>query len=634
MGVLFFISVWRINKYPKQSTVLPGIIAALGIIGTFFGIFMGLMGFNSNDLEASVPNLINGMRTAFFTSLLGLTLSNILRVVKAYKNSRLNKKNSNKEDDVSLERIAELMNLIKNSVVQSNEELVNNIKEMNKGQETTQKKNEESMDRMVKALVGDSETSMTTQMKLLRTDLVDSQREAQNLLNNGLDKMVTQLGNLVESNNSISKEIEKGNEELITEFRSFAEDMAENNMKAFIDAIEKSIKDLNTQLKEQFGENFKQLNIAVEKLLEWQIHYKETVEHTNTTQIELYKGMFEARNLVNEIMKNTKPIIEVANRLGDKIVTFDTQEQKLNSSIEILNKVSEHAQVMLPNLDKYIKNYHEKGQITLNNIEENIGVVYENIENYIKNSDDKIRENSIQATNRITEHVVETTKKGIEEVNRSSKTVLNAVANIHEKATNEITGLSTIIDDKVIKMIEIANETSNNLFKNTNKLLTNITSTTNKIENQILENAENLDNSRSEILKLTKVATSNITEQQNEIVNAMANITEGIKDTSHLNVQSIEKQIQVMENAVTKLENEGFTITKKISDNIQVMVENNNKNLETSVNNLNTQLGVSLNTSLESLGNQLASVSEKFVSDYTPLTIKLQKVIEIAKRVG
>jgi hypothetical protein len=633
MFSLFILSAIRINKQPKRSMVLPGIIAALGIIGTFWGIFIGLMEFNSNELEASVPNLINGMRTAFFTSLLGLVFSNILKGWKAHKSNQLNK-NSDKEDDVSLERIAELMNIIKNSVVQSNGELVSNIKEMKDGQEVTQKKSEESMDRMVKALVGDSETSMTTQMKLLRTDLVDSQREAQNLLNNGLDKMVTQLGNLVESNNAISKEIEKGNEELITEFRSFAKDMAENNMKAFIDAIEKSIKDLNTQLKEQFGENFKQLNIAVEKLLEWQVHYKETVEQTNTTQIELYKGMFEARNLVSEIMENTKPIIEVANRLGDKIITFDTQEQKLNSSIEVLNKVSEHAQVMLPNLDNYIKKYHETGQTTLTNIEDNLEVVYENIESYIKSSDDKIRENSIQATNRITDHVVETTKKGIEEVNRSSNTVLNAVATIHEKATNEITGLSGIIDNKVEKMIEIVSKISNNLFENTDKLLTNITSTTNKIETQILENANNLDQSRNEILKLTKVATSNITEQQKEIINAINNITQGIKNTSNLNLQSIEKQIEVMEKAVTKLENEGFTITKKISDNIQVMVENNNKNLETSVNNLNSQLGVSLNTSLESLGNQLASVSEKFVSDYTPLTRELQKVVEIAKRVN
>lgn len=203
MGGLFICSAWKINKNPKRSSVSPGIIAALGIIGTFFGIFMGLMEFNSNDLEASVPNLIKGMRTAFFTSLLGLILSNILKGFRAHKTNKINKNNGNKEDDVSLERIAELMNLIKNSVVQSNEELVSNIKEINKGQESTQKKNEESMNRMVKALVGDSETSMTTQMKLLRTDLVDSQREAQNLLNNGLDKMVTQLGNLVESNNAI-----------------------------------------------------------------------------------------------------------------------------------------------------------------------------------------------------------------------------------------------------------------------------------------------------------------------------------------------------------------------------------------------------------------------------------------------
>lgn len=64
------------------------------------------------------------------------------------------------------------------------------------------------------------------------------------------------------------------------------------------------------------------------------------------------------------------------------------------------------------------------------------------------------------------------------------------------------------------------------------------------------------------------------------------------------------------------------------------MVENNNSNVQTSVENLNKALGVTLNTSLESLGNQLAAVSEKFVSDYTPLTIELQKLINLAKKVG
>jgi len=394
---LFILSFIKINKKPKAATVLPGIIAAIGIIGTFLGIFLGLLEFNPKDIEGSVPNLIDGMRTAFFTSLLGLTLSNVLKGWKAHKINKVNQKDT-REEDVSLERIAELMNIIKISMVESNEELVKNIKEMNKEQEITRQKTEESMEKMVKALVGDSETSMTTQMKLLRTDLVDSQREAQNLLNEGLNKMGNHLGSLVESNNAISAEIEKGNNELITEFRNFAKDMAENNMKAFIEAIQEAIKDLNNQLQEQFGENFKHLNLAVEKLLEWQEHYKETVEKTNDTQNELYKGMIEAKNLVTEIMKNTKPIIETANRLGDKIITLDTQEEKLYNSIELLNKISQDAKILLPNLDDYISKYHDIAEKTIIDSETHMKSLVDNIKNTLTESNKKVEEQILKNT--------------------------------------------------------------------------------------------------------------------------------------------------------------------------------------------------------------------------------------------
>ena len=45
------------------------------------------------------------------------------------------------------------------------------------------------------------------------------------------------------------------------------------------------------------------------------------------------------------------------------------------------------------------------------------------------------------------------------------------------------------------------------------------------------------------------------------------------------------------------------------------------------------ELQKELNDSLEMLGRQLASLSNKFVDDYTPLTEKLQKVVEISKKI-
>ena len=41
-----------------------------------------------------------------------------------------------------------------------------------------------------------------------------------------------------------------------------------------------------------------------------------------------------------------------------------------------------------------------------------------------------------------------------------------------------------------------------------------------------------------------------------------------------------------------------------------------------------------LSRAMEQLGKSLASLSEKFVSDYTPLTQKLQQLVDTAKRVS
>lgn len=50
----------------------PTFISTLGVLGTFFGITMGLMAFDTTDLDKSIPGLLDGLKTAFFTSLAGM----------------------------------------------------------------------------------------------------------------------------------------------------------------------------------------------------------------------------------------------------------------------------------------------------------------------------------------------------------------------------------------------------------------------------------------------------------------------------------------------------------------------------------------------------------------------------------
>lgn len=620
---LFIYSCIKIFLRPKESTTIPNLIAAIGIIGTFAGIFMGLLDFDTTKLDDSIPKLLDGMKTAFATSLIGLVLSNILKCIQSGNIKREAKKLGKDNSDISLEKIASLMFDIKETIVNSNLELVSSIRDIKENTIKTSEENQIAMKSLVEELVGDKEESLVGQMKSLRKSLVKAQDEAQERLNSGLEKMGTQLDNLVKTNNAISKEIERGNNVLIDEFRVFAKNMAENNMKAFTEAIQECIRDLNNQLQEQFGENFKHLNLAVEKLLEWQIHYKETIEKTNKNQGEIYSGMEMAKDLVIEINNRSQAIVEVANKLGDKIITFDTQQQNLNSSIEILNKISYEAKDLIPNIDIYLKEMKSK---TLESTK--------NIESYITDVDSKLLEHTVLATNKITDHVVTITEKSIVEVNKSSLNVLDKINTVNQEAIKNISKLSDYFEEQSSASINHINSIQDSMKLTASSLLETLTKVSSNTLKNIDENNTQIISVRNAINELTQVSTDNIKKQQNEIIIALKDLTTGVKTASELNIKAMEDQISSIEKAVVKFENEGFTLTKKISDNIQIMVENNNTNLQTSVNNLNEALGVTLNTSLQSLGEQLAAVSEKFVSDYTPLTVELQKVVNLAKRVG
>lgn len=64
---------------------VPNVFVTLGILGTFSGIAYGLMGLDTTNLENSLPSMIAGMRTAFYTSIYGIILSLVTRKPIAWR---------------------------------------------------------------------------------------------------------------------------------------------------------------------------------------------------------------------------------------------------------------------------------------------------------------------------------------------------------------------------------------------------------------------------------------------------------------------------------------------------------------------------------------------------------------------
>ncbi|MBO7589921.1 MAG: MotA/TolQ/ExbB proton channel family protein [Bacteroidaceae bacterium] len=77
-------------KLDSASSTLVG----LGLLGTFLGLTIGIIGFDSSDssnIQQSIQNLLEGMGTAFSTSLLGMLCSLIFTAIYKAKRDKLHK---------------------------------------------------------------------------------------------------------------------------------------------------------------------------------------------------------------------------------------------------------------------------------------------------------------------------------------------------------------------------------------------------------------------------------------------------------------------------------------------------------------------------------------------------------------
>lgn len=85
-------SAYKINL--RQLDTATGTLVGLGLLGTFFGLTLGIKDFDSSstqNIQKSIQLLLSGMGTAFITSLVGMFLSMIYSFCDKYWRNRLSK---------------------------------------------------------------------------------------------------------------------------------------------------------------------------------------------------------------------------------------------------------------------------------------------------------------------------------------------------------------------------------------------------------------------------------------------------------------------------------------------------------------------------------------------------------------
>ncbi len=85
VACLFMFVAFFLGYFFRQPDHARSTIMTLGILGTFGGISFGLMGFNSDDIEGSIPSLLNGLQTAFYSSIFGMFLTTLINMISFFQ---------------------------------------------------------------------------------------------------------------------------------------------------------------------------------------------------------------------------------------------------------------------------------------------------------------------------------------------------------------------------------------------------------------------------------------------------------------------------------------------------------------------------------------------------------------------
>ena len=112
--------------------------------------------------------------------------------------------------------------------------------------------------------------------------------------------------------------------------KNVAESITELATKELISSLAKVIENFNTQLSTQFGDNFKQLNVAVGQTVKWQEQYR-------TQMDKLAKEFQMAAKSIDDSRDSLESIADSSSAIADRSGSIVTSAEKLEPILHTLN---------------------------------------------------------------------------------------------------------------------------------------------------------------------------------------------------------------------------------------------------------------------------------------------------------
>ena len=235
----------KVNSYLLQG--VPGLFTTIGVFGTFLGIAIGLYDFQVDDIQGSITELLNGMKLAFLTSIIGIFLSFVsglfMRSILHSKGDAMRLPTSEESRRLEVLRVeAEKQHTLLEAISKSLSENQRTIKETN----------------------ADSTQKLLKEIQDTNKHLIEASEQS----NKNTEAMVQSLN----ENHQLMRD----------KFTEFSELMAQANTEALREAMERLVKDFNDMFSDLItslvNQNFKELNESVQSLNSWQQENRQQVD--------------------------------------------------------------------------------------------------------------------------------------------------------------------------------------------------------------------------------------------------------------------------------------------------------------------------------------------------------------------
>jgi len=137
-------------------------------------------------------------------------------------------------------------------------------------------------------------------------------------------------------------------------FDRYAENIAETNSKALVRALSEVVRDFNTKLNEQFGDNFRQLNSGVARLVAWQVQYEKQLQALIEQETATRESMTEAALRFTDIVNLATEFAAVARSLQHIVGALNNQSEQLARALLLLSGLITEVKEGLPIIEQRI----------------------------------------------------------------------------------------------------------------------------------------------------------------------------------------------------------------------------------------------------------------------------------------